>query len=178
MKLFVVRHGEYGGNVRKITNGDSKNILHLTLKGCEQANKAKIKLDKIKFDICFVTPMIRTQETANIILKDKKTPIKIKKEITELNTGRDNESTTLFWETLNKTNKPYYARFGDKENFKDVELRVFKFIEEIKKTKYQNILCVTHEGVLFMFEKYFKNLSENETINQNFPNCHILTYEL
>lgn len=178
MELVVVRHGEYEGNARQITNGDPKNILHLTEKGKKQAKKVKKTLDKTNFEICFATPMIRTKETAKIILENKNTPIQIEEKLTELNTGRDFESTKLFWETLNKSKNPYYARFGDRENFKDVEERVRKFIEELKKTKFKTVLCVTHEGVMFMFEKYFKNLSEKETIEQIFPNCHILTYKL
>lgn len=69
MKVTLVRHGQteqnYAGNVQGLEN----NFLNET--GQRQCRKLREKLKDEKFDICFMSPLIRTVETAMILIGDR-----------------------------------------------------------------------------------------------------------
>nr|MBP6858973.1 class I tRNA ligase family protein [Candidatus Paceibacterota bacterium] len=66
----VIRHGEAENNVQGTLSGVAENPHHLTEKGRKQVEKTAESLIGKKFDLIFVSPFVRTQETAGI-LKEK-----------------------------------------------------------------------------------------------------------
>ena len=81
MKIILVRHGESEHNAGVTKSRDSK----LTKKGETQAKHLgeKLKKERIKIDKIFMSHLIRSKQTAEIILKIIKVPIK--KNFEELN---------------------------------------------------------------------------------------------
>lgn len=66
MKLYLVRHGQSEGNVRQLWYGSSD--LPLTPMGREQARQAGEKLRHIPLPVCYVSPLIRARDTAELVL--------------------------------------------------------------------------------------------------------------
>ena len=81
MKILLVRHGESEHNSGKSANKDSS----LTKKGKSQAEHLgkKLRKEKIKIDKIYTSNLIRSKQTAEIISKIIKVPIK--KSLEELN---------------------------------------------------------------------------------------------
>jgi len=68
-RYFVMRHGEADNNTRKELDlvGDPNN--HLTEKGRKEAQEAVTLLESKSIDIVIASPFLRTQETADIVVK-------------------------------------------------------------------------------------------------------------
>ena len=66
-RYFVMRHGEAESNANNVLDlsGDTNN--HLTKKGIEEAEKAKVN----GIDMVFSSPFLRAKETAEIVMGDK-----------------------------------------------------------------------------------------------------------
>ncbi len=67
MKIYVVRHGETNWNVEKKLQGRAD--IPLNNKGKRLAEVTGEALSDIHFDICFASPLIRTIQTAEALLK-------------------------------------------------------------------------------------------------------------
>ncbi len=67
-KIKFIRHGESDHNVQHIYSGKVDDPYHLTEKGQTQVKKSAKKLGE--FEALFVSPFIRTRETAEIIQKE------------------------------------------------------------------------------------------------------------
>ncbi len=66
--LFLVRHGEAESNVRGFVNADVHNTTnHLTERGRAEVKRTARRLAQQKIDVIFASPLLRTQETAQII---------------------------------------------------------------------------------------------------------------
>ena len=65
MKLYVVRHGQVQSNVDGTVSG--WNDERLTKKGIVQATQIKEKLQNIKFDVVYSSPVDRAKQTAEIV---------------------------------------------------------------------------------------------------------------
>lgn len=67
MKIYVVRHGETDWNIEKKLQGRAD--IPLNNKGKKLAEITGEALSNVQFDICFVSPLIRTVQTADALLK-------------------------------------------------------------------------------------------------------------
>ena len=68
-KIYVVRHGETDWNKNGICQG--KTNISLNENGIAQAKVLKDKINVNLIDICYVSPLNRTIETAKIITNNK-----------------------------------------------------------------------------------------------------------
>jgi len=66
--IYYVRHGQSTDNVYDLITG--RNDVYLTEKGVAQAKETAKLLADIKLDMCFCSPLIRTRQTLNEILKE------------------------------------------------------------------------------------------------------------
>ena len=62
MKVYLVRHAETEMNNKGLVQG--RTDTHISEKGVKEALKLKEKIKDKKIDICYVSPLIRTFETA------------------------------------------------------------------------------------------------------------------
>ena len=151
---YVIRHGEAENNVTDVLSNRADNPHHLTKKGKGQvkdgAETLKKMLGKDKIDHVFVSPFVRTQETADIIISNldiSKEKISIEPKISEWNTGVWNNKSVL---DFIKEFPHAFERFTKcpegGETYADMKKRMGDFIYEIE-SKYskKNILIVTHE---------------------------------
>ncbi len=148
-KFLVVRHGEAENNVLGIISSDPKKSHHLTEKGRQQVIETAEKLKGKKIDLIYVSPFLRTQETAQIIAdkigltKDKIITDDRLHEIYcgELEGKLDVEYQKFFGSRLEKFTKTPVGG----ENHMDVKRRMAECLYDINaKNLGKNILIVTH----------------------------------
>jgi isoleucyl-tRNA synthetase len=154
-KLCVIRHGEADHNVSHTLSGSNEVISHLTEVGRSQILKQIDEIKKEKIDIIVSSPLIRTQETAELIAENigyDKEKIVYDKRIEETQTGIDGrpveEYRSFFKDLEEKFDK---KRNEQTETLTEMKNRVGEFLYDIKnKYRDKSILVVTHEYVAWM----------------------------
>ena len=170
--IVIVRHGQTDLNVLKIYGG--RIDVPLNEEGIKEANIVKEKLQDIKFDVVYSSPLKRAYDTARIIT-DK--DIVVDDRIIERDNG---ELEGKYKKDVPKDidfSSPNENRFGI-ENVNHVKARVKSFLTEIiEKHRNENVLVVTHAGVGL----YLRTFLEGEPRDGNYlvyrlENCEIKVY--
>ncbi|PIR85021.1 isoleucine--tRNA ligase [Candidatus Kaiserbacteria bacterium CG10_big_fil_rev_8_21_14_0_10_45_20] len=172
---ILMRHGQAMSNAQDIASTMAEKENHLTDLGREQAEKSGEQLKTEGVDIIITTPILRAQETANIVadaIGFKKEDILVDARMREIDVG----------EFEGKSNKEFHTFFGYSyeamfkkrpeggENLVDVRLRVGEFLYDLEQ-KYQNkkILIVAHEYPIWLAEAVAKGVDEKEIIAMKLP---------
>ncbi len=120
MKIYLIRHGESTANKAGI---DQSSGTLLSEHGSEQAKNIAERLSKLKIDLIYSSPYLRTKQTVEIISD------KIKKSIE-------------YWEDLIEVDLP-------KETFDEINKRSKKVLDHlISHHKNQTVLCVSHATMI------------------------------
>lgn len=168
---FVMRHGEAENNVQNILNNKEQNRFHLTELGKKQVTEAGEKFKKQlkgkKVDFIFVSPLLRTQETAKIMAE--KLGIDAKSVITD-----DRLHEYGMGELDGKPLQELVEKFPDNTRFDkwpnggeshaDVKKRTGDVLYELEK-KYEGktILIITHENPACLLVAAAKGYDRTET---------------
>lgn len=171
--IYFVRHGQTEWN--KIGKMQGHKDIELNNEGKEQAKVVKEKLQNIKFDAVFSSPLKRAKETAKIICNQE---IIIDDRLIERYNGELEGKFKNEIKVFPDFNDPNDTRFGIEplNNFKG---RVYSFLDEVmQKYKNKNILVVTHAGVCLYVRCYFEG-EPNGNLNENYKlkNCEVLSYK-
>ena len=177
-KLVIVRHAEsernlerdrieqYNSNQLMLSTPKRDPDVRLTRRGISQAEITGKALGEEfgSFDIAFVSPYIRTQQTAKIILEG------IQQKYPEEYERKEREGK-------------YYYRSPGGESYPDVGLRLYNFLSSmIRSASNKNALVVTHSVVVKMFRKTLEKLTEQYVLKidaENEPkNCGVTCYLL
>jgi len=169
-KFFVVRHGEAENNILGIISSNPTVKHHLTDKGREQVRIEAEELKSKKIDLIFVSPFVRTQETAKIIseiLKINPENIIVDERLHEVYTGEldgktDAEYQRFFTSRLEKFTK---SPVGG-ENYTEIKNRMTEFLYDINsKYKSKNILIVGHNTPIWLLFAGAFGLNPQEAID-------------
>ena len=71
--FYIIRHGKTEWNA--IYRLQGKSDIPLNEEGRKMAREEKAQCDKIHFDVCYCSPLVRAYETAQILLEGTDTPI-------------------------------------------------------------------------------------------------------
>ena len=152
MKLWLVRHGETEANVAGLYSGHTPTPL--TTKGQRQAQRLGEMLQQVPFDHAMCSELERTQHTARLLLGERDIPLTANPLLNEMFFGdwemrhhrdlqvEDKENYAAWcadWQHVAPTNG---------EGFPDFSRRVSDFASELAHYPYQNLLIVSHQGVL------------------------------
>ncbi len=171
--IYFVRHGQTEWN--KIGKMQGHKDIELNAEGKAQAQIVKEKLQGVKFDMVFSSPLKRARETAQIISNQD---IVIDDRLIERYNGELEGKFKNEIEVFPDFNNPNDTRFGI-ESLDSFRGRINSFLTEImEKYKGKNILVATHAGVCLYVRCYFEgepkgNLYENYKLK----NCEVLSYE-
>lgn len=174
MNIYVVRHGQTDWNKKKILLGSTDKPLNSV--GREQAAKLKNEFKNIKFDYYISSDLIRALETTQIIsnnsliIKNNKLRERSYGEIE----GTSPKSVKEFWDVSNNVSKFCV------EPIKDFLKRIFDELDNII-NEYQNcdnILIVTHYGVVMAIDAYFNNKFEYCFEDFDLENCEYRKYKI
>jgi len=175
-EIYVFRHGESKDNKARRFSG--WHDTQLTSLGKKQALVLAKKLKNKAIDVCIVSRLQRSEETAKIALKNHK---KMKYEVDDRIIERDygtltgKSKTNLMKKDLIHAVK--YRRFFDYpppkgESLKDVQERVFPFckdlVKRIRKTG-ENIAVSCHGNSMKVMRLYFEKLPITEVLIQENP---------
>jgi probable phosphoglycerate mutase len=146
-----MRHGQAENNVSRVLVG--RHIeAHLTGQGREQVADAAKQLKSIQIDKVYVSPVIRTVETAQIVCKTLGMNYEIDERLYEIELGKlvgmnYEEVTTKYGDLFLRfytESDPILTNFGV-ETFASVKKRIRSLLDEIlQKHEDSNVLMVTH----------------------------------
>lgn len=174
-EIYVFRHGESNDNCQRVFSGwrDSK----LSSKGRSQAKVLAPKLKNKKIDVCIVSRLSRSKQTAKIALKGKKVSYEVDDRIIERDygklTGKSKEK--LMEEDFVDAVK--YRRFFDfpppgGESLKDVKKRVYPFCDDLVKRVRrtgENVAISCHGNSMKIIRLYFEKLEIIDVLVQENP---------
>lgn len=166
--LYIVRHGQTEWNVQKIIQGHVDSPL--TAEGVIQAKTLGKQFKDIDFSAIYSSDLLRAHRTAQLISLEKKLAIKTSEHLRERFMGKlegkrfidhSNEMSYIFEEYVNEQEKIVLESKINKNLIQDVEpieqviSRFILFIREVAITHIgENVLVVTHGGVLLRFIKH------------------------
>lgn len=152
MNIYFVRHGQTNENNNKYYYG--KLDVCLNEKGLNQAKKAADFLRHVKFDNVYVSERKRTSETAHIILGHDFEKVNIDSRINEMDFGKFEGKN---YKQIKKMYPSQWNRWcsdwknespPEGESYMKFYSRVHEFMDDILKLNEENILVVTHGGVV------------------------------
>jgi isoleucyl-tRNA synthetase len=165
---YIMRHGQAENNTAGVLSGDFKAPHHLTEIGREQVAKSAETLKGTKFDIVFVSPFVRTQETMNIVKEKlgwKDMPIITDERIHEQDSGTWNgKKVSDFYRDY-----PFTERFINMpekaETYAVIKKRMGDFLYDLEK-KYEGktILIISHETALYLLTAASLGLDRKQTL--------------
>lgn len=143
MLLFMIRHGETEGNVKKLFY--SQLDMPLTENGRQQALALRPFLAKYNFDRVYASDLSRAVETAKLVLPDCK-PILVP-QLRECQMGYIDGCTHA--EIIGKYGllNDHYEQFGG-ESPEDMCNRVKTFMEELEANPCDRVAAFAHSGTL------------------------------
>ena len=160
MDIYIVRHGQTDYNDKKIVQGWLNSELNES--GIQQAKNVADKLEGVLFDIIYSSDLNRAYNTAKIIAKNLPNysgKIKTDSRLRERCLG-DLEGTPSY----NIDSSVYFSDNPELhfESMADFENRVSGFLDDLSNMKsYTNVLIVTHNGTMNIFEKLLGIKSED-----------------
>jgi enolase len=155
MSFFVMRHGESVWNKENKFTGWTD--VGLSENGEKEALNASEKLKNIKFDHIICSDLIRTKQTADLVIKNQNIIFTISPEVKERDYGDltgivKSDLIEKYGEKQIQTwRRSYYQRPPNGENLEDVKNRIAPFFDEfilplLKDNK--NVLLVSHGNAL------------------------------
>lgn len=160
MSVFLIRHGETSWNKAYIMQG--RVDIELNEVGKSQANEARAEMENIPIDICFVSPLKRARQTAEIVLSGREVPLLVEPRLIEMAYG-EYEGMSRSEECYLRQRRKLAHRYPKGESYLDVAQRVYNLLDEIKANhRDENVLLVCHGGVGRLIRSYFIDDLEND----------------
>lgn len=171
--LYVVRHGQTDWNLMRKIQG--KTDIPLNANGIEQANTTKDILKDVNFYMAFASPLKRAKETAEIICNPQ-TQVKLDGRIEERGMGDYEGKCPETFDIQTAWNYELNSEMGNIEKIKNLYGRVSDFLQEYEKVyKNEDVLLVTHGGVIPAILAYFNGIPEdNNFFRRRSRNCEII----
>ncbi|KYH35369.1 phosphoserine phosphatase 1 [Clostridium tepidiprofundi DSM 19306] len=152
LNIYLLRHGQTNENKEKLYYGDMD--IDMNECGKKQIYMAAKHLKNIKFDKVFISERKRTRQTADIIFKCKRNDYIIDPRLNESSFGIFEGLT--YEEIINKYPEEYKKWSEDWVNYcplngescSDMCNRVNSFMDDLKNIDAENILIITHSGVM------------------------------
>jgi broad specificity phosphatase PhoE len=168
MKITFIRHGESEANVGHFINDDPRKPVHLTEKGRAQAEALAALLHQEHFTHAYVSEFPRAQETINILLRNKKLPLRIDPRLNERKSGMDGQAVSAFNEQVMLD--PLHFKTPDGESFIEQMHRLQVFLDEIAiHHPDDHILAVAHENPILA--ALGLTTSAEDVVLASLPNC-------
>src|SRR5882672_2740685 len=135
--FFLVRHGETRLSGRYCGSSNPR----LNERGRSQAKAAAKSLGRFSMDVCFVSPQLRAQQTAQLIRRRVDVPWKTSPLLREINFGAWEglrfQDVETKWPHLAKrwSIDPTSVRIPSAETFGALRRRVKRFLASLRKTQ-------------------------------------------
>jgi len=169
MKLILIRHGETKEGKRGIILGQMPGTLSIKGKATAKQIASFIKSTDINPSVIFSSDLRRAKETAEIITKTLKLPIKYDQLLRERSAGQveGKSEKEINWKEYEKKKKSF-RRHPEGESFNEVKARAMEFIKKINKIKNKDIIVVSHSVFLSMLLAVFYKWSVEKSLKRDF----------
>lgn len=154
--IYLTRHGETEWNEKKLIQGHTD--IPLNTKGKKQAKLLGKQLKNVNFNAVFSSDLLRAEDSAEIIIKEKDMVVIKTRELRERFFGRFEgkslgEMRKAFGEVMLVTKeKQKKLEIYDVENDEEIIARLIPFMKKTAKQYIgKKILMVTHGGLLRAF---------------------------
>lgn len=145
MRITLVRHGQTEANYLGKIQGLKNNLLNDT--GRRQCQKLREKLKDKHYDVCYMSPLVRTVETAMILVGDRVELIPDRR-IIERDMGLLDDRPHSEYDAKKYWNYEINCNDLEVEAIQDIFKRCQDFLNYISgKHKDDDILIVTHSAV-------------------------------
>ena len=148
MKLYLARHCESMYNQQHMLNADPSVIVDLTPRGIEQAKGLAQKLANEKFEVIYVSELVRTHQTANIVNEKHHVPMIVDGRLNDNASGFEGKPAHEYLKALDEHDDMWRVALNDGESLEQARNRAASFLEDLKKTTYSAVLIVTHGYVI------------------------------
>ena len=175
--VHFIRHGQTLYNLEKRIQGSVD--IELSDFGIKQAKSILLKNFLPEYDISYHSSLSRSKKTLEIILDSKK--INVEKRQSDLLIERGYGCFEGLQDNVIQSKYPHiYQSWKHNENteiegaekIESVVKRIQVFIEMVVNNNHQNVLAVTHSGVLYALYKYITNTKLGARPEEiSFPNC-------
>lgn len=155
MYIYFVRHGQSEGN---LGNFHQREEVQLSEEGKRQAKLLASRLKNTKIDSIYASPHLRAQQTAEIIAKNLRLSVESWEQLKERKRpseveglSYDDPKASEIYEITRKNQTIADWKYSDDESFNDLQERAKKIEKHLlEHHKDQNVLCVSHIGILIM----------------------------
>ena len=152
-KLHLIRHGLTAGNLQGLYIGSGSD-LPLCDEGRAQLEELKAKFQYPDVPLVFCSPMLRAQQTAEVLFPNAK--LTILQDLREMNFGKfENRPITElvkdpeFAQWMDPTSRTVPAGAEDRQMFFNrTSSMLMKMFEYMLRTHTEEAACVTHGGVI------------------------------
>ena len=175
LKTLIIRHGETDWNRAHKLQGTKD--IPLNEVGLAQAETAYEALKDKEIDVAFCSPLIRTKQTAEVILRGRDVPIIYDERIVERRFGVA-EGTSIsdidFENSWLPGRQPIYDGM---ETFEQLYDRIADFFDDVyKKYPDKTVLVITHGGVSIVCGYYFLGPPKTDRREYFCKNCVVKEY--
>ena len=178
MKICLVRHAETEWNYENKLQGQQNMELNDT--GIRQAKKLKQKISDLSYDYCYMSPLIRTVQTAIILIGDRVETIPDKR-LVERNLGELEGKSRELYDAKKYWDYNLNSNDLGVEPVQDIFKRCEDFLDYIK-NKYDDnttILVVSHGAPIRALHHILSNTDRNSNLlDVSIPNCFYREYEI
>ena len=177
-KLYVIRHGQTPWNAENRVCGRADVELDET--GKAQARAAAYQLVGKNITRVIVSPLIRTQQTAQLLLEGSglDLPLELDARIIEQDFGSNDGLHRKDPDFLAMRRHVPYRQPGGESVFQVVH-RVYSLLDEVRHSDAEgNVLFVCHGAVSRVIRSYFVDMTNEEFFGYLAGNCELVEYEL
>lgn len=176
MTFFVARHGQTEWNAENKVCGITD--IALSEKGIAQADELAEQVKGENIEIIISSPMKRAVTTSRIVSEKCHIPMMIDDRLVEQNYGVYEGVDRR--DELFLANKKHFAyRYPNGESMMQVAVRVYTFLDEIKKQySGKNVLIICHGGVCRIIKTYFCDMTNEEFFRYTLQNCKLEKYHI
>jgi 2,3-bisphosphoglycerate-dependent phosphoglycerate mutase len=185
LKFIALTHTESKYNAARLFCGTTESTL--SDKGHAQAKDLAKKLKSSHIDVAYVSPLKRTRQTAQYILKfHPKAKVIKDSRIIERDYGKLTKlNKDKYFKKHPRLGKIYHRSYSTPppggESMKQVEKRVLSFINEVKakmKKEKINVLVICHSNSIRPIIKHFEKLSSKEMMDLENLRYKIFQYKV
>lgn len=178
--LYIMRHGKTDWNAQYKLQGGTD--IPLNEEGRQMAREAAEKYRDVHFDICFVSPLCRARETAEILLKDRSVPIVVDERLREMSFGSYEGMDRIY----QRPELNIYKMFNDPENyvadngaesFEELYARTGEFAEQVvdsRLAKGEDVLIIGHGAMNSSIINRYRKVPLAKFWECGIKNCHLI----
>lgn len=147
-KLFLIRHGQSEGNIKKVFQDEHDPLTEL---GHKQVKKIAERAKKLNADLILSSPMVRALETARAIQEATNAPLEELELLREyrvpsslVNSPINSKESDAFHRELFKNIHNPTWKYADEDNYFELHKRATDVMQVLKDRPERNIIVVSH----------------------------------